>query len=113
MKSNNRFWYDNCPALMSDSRLFTNYLPNRMLNDKIKEKLNINSNLEYKNYLINNAKNILNNERQYLKDNSTCTVRCANYENIDIQGDNVLEPKNKPKRRDNKVPAWKKECLKV
>jgi hypothetical protein len=48
-------------GIVQDGRLFTDYSPSAMLNDKIRESNKINSNTKYKDYLIKNAKLIMNN----------------------------------------------------
>ena len=52
---NNRF--DDFPPIMSDSRIFTNYTAN--INEEIRRKYDINSNWEYRNYLINNSDEVI------------------------------------------------------
>ena len=48
-------------GIIQDGRLFTDYSPSAMLNDKIRETNKINTNTKYKDYLIKNAKLIMNN----------------------------------------------------
>ena len=48
-------------GIVQDGRLFTDYSPSAMLNDKIRESNKINTNTKYKDYLIKNAKLIMNN----------------------------------------------------
>jgi hypothetical protein len=48
-------------GIVQDGRLFTDYSPSSMLNDKIRESNKINTNTKYKDYLIKNAKLIMNN----------------------------------------------------
>ena len=48
------------PGIVQDGRLFTDYSPSAMLNDKIRESNNLKSNITYKEYLIKNAKDIMN-----------------------------------------------------
>jgi hypothetical protein len=48
-------------GIVQDGRLFTDYSPSAMLNDKIRESNKINTNTKYKEYLIKNAKLIMNN----------------------------------------------------
>ena len=61
MNSNNKFGKCcNCPAFMSDSRLFTNWETSKTYNYKLGVKLNANTNTKYKNILKTNPKNIIN-----------------------------------------------------
>jgi hypothetical protein len=61
MKSNNKFGKCcNCPALMSDSRLFTNWETSKTYNYKLGVKLNTNTNTKYRNILRTNPEYIIN-----------------------------------------------------
>ena len=68
--SNNR--HDSCPALMSDGRMFTNYLSNRMYNDYVKYSNDIKVNTDYKAFLQKNASNIIADEQKFLEKHSKC-----------------------------------------
>jgi hypothetical protein len=46
-------------GIIQDGRLFTDYSPSSILNDKIRETNNINSNTKYKEFLTQNAKRIM------------------------------------------------------
>jgi len=48
-------------GIIQDGRLFTDYSPSAMLNDKIRESNNITSNTKYKEYLTKNATLIMDN----------------------------------------------------
>ena len=59
MNSNNKFGKCcNCPAFMSDSRLFTNWETSKTYNYKLGQKLNTDTNTEYKNMLVKNPEYI-------------------------------------------------------
>jgi hypothetical protein len=75
----NRYYCQDCPALMQDGRFITNYTPRRTFEQYIRSINNINSSQDYKLFLQKNAENIMNNERKFLKENNTCSVngRCA------------------------------------
>tara|TARA_B100000795_G_scaffold268596_3_gene255902 strand:+ start:24351 stop:24776 length:426 start_codon:yes stop_codon:yes gene_type:complete len=61
------------PPLMSDRRLFTNVNPACELNDKIKRNAGIKNNYEYRQYLINNGKTLIeNNTIKSCDENSEC-----------------------------------------
>lgn len=47
------------PGIVQDGRLFTNYSPSAVLNDKIKSDNRITTDREYRTYLINNAESIM------------------------------------------------------
>jgi hypothetical protein len=47
------------PGIVQDGRLFTNYSPSAMLNDKIKLNNKITTDREYRTYLVNNAQSIM------------------------------------------------------
>lgn len=68
--SNNR--HETCPALMSDGRIFTNYLPNRLYNDHIKYSNNIQVNTAYKEFLQQNATNIISEQNKFLEKHAKC-----------------------------------------
>ena len=42
-----------CPAIMHDSRLFTNYMPHKMYNLEFMQHLQVTNNNEYRNILQN------------------------------------------------------------
>ena len=57
-KSNNQ--YNNFPPLMSDGRsLYASWQPEAVVNNKLITDNNIKTNWEYRNYLTNNAKEII------------------------------------------------------
>ena len=68
--SNNK--HQSCPALMSDGRIFANYLSNRMYNDYIRHTNDIKSNTEYKSFLQNNATNIIADNQKFLEKHNKC-----------------------------------------
>lgn len=68
--SNNKFKV--CPPLMSDARMFTNYMPNKQFNDYVKMVNNIDSNIEYKNFLQSNGQEILKQQINFNLKNFTC-----------------------------------------
>ena len=81
MNSNNKFGKCcKCPALMSDSRLFTNWETSKTYNYKLGKKLNTESNTEYKNKL-------LTNPDYEIKDNND-SIKC--YKNKSFNEDSTL-----------------------
>lgn len=92
--SNNR--HSSCPALMSDGRIFTNYLSNRMYNDFIKFKNDIKVNTDYKEFLQANATTIIAENNQLLEKASKCPYAVPQTtfnENVH----DVVPPANAPK----------------
>lgn len=49
------------PALMSDGRIYTDWNPSCKKNKELIKQNNIQTNFEYRKYLTNNAKSIMNN----------------------------------------------------
>lgn len=61
MNSNNKFGKCcNCPAIMSDSRLFTNWETSKTYNYKLALKLKTDTNTKYKQALVSNPQFISN-----------------------------------------------------
>ena len=70
------------PALMSDARHFTNFDPNCEANNRLKKSLNIQSNYEYRQYLINNGHTLMeNNTIKACDENSECVKRSNELNN--------------------------------
>ena len=73
MNSDNKFGECcKCPALMDDSRLFTNYLLNSKLNSYVKKVNGISDDNMYRLFLQKNGSKILNNERRFMSVNKKC-----------------------------------------
>jgi hypothetical protein len=73
MNCNNKFGECcNCPALMSDGRLFTNYMLNSKLVSYIKEVNNLSNDTEFRHFLQKKGHNILKNEKSFLEKNKIC-----------------------------------------
>jgi len=56
--------YSNLPPMMSDGRIFTNLVPDEVVNDAIKREAGIQSNWDYRRYLQNNASHIIRQNSQ-------------------------------------------------
>ena len=70
MNSNNKFGQCcDCPAIMSDSRLFTNWETSKTYNYKLAVKLNADTNTKYKKLLLSNPEYVTND---FNKNNITC-----------------------------------------
>jgi len=75
-KTSNNKYFD-CPARMDDGRTFTDYRPSNTVDDMIRYSNNVMSSYEYRQFLINNANNIMNVNNQYTVDKvsmSNCTA---------------------------------------
>ena len=71
IKTSNNKYFD-CPALMSDGRLMTDYRSSNTLNDMIRISNNTLSSYEYKNFLVNNASNIMKINNDYISNKNSC-----------------------------------------
>jgi hypothetical protein len=61
--------HHNFPGLMEDKRLFTDYTQNSVIEQKKQQELNFKTNSEYRQYLIDNASSIIQeNKFTYLND---------------------------------------------
>lgn len=69
-----------CLNNMQDCRAFTSYEPNCQLNEYYKNKYAPGSSSEYRQYLIHNACNIMDQERKRSQDNNQNPTGCkCNY----------------------------------
>jgi len=71
-KTSNNKYFD-CPARMSDARHFTDYKPNCELNAMIKLDNKLNNSFEVRQFLQNNASNLMNVNKQH-----SCQLTCCN-----------------------------------
>lgn len=78
MNSDNRFGICcNCPARMSDGRIFTNWLSDERLNYYIQSANDIYDSTDYRLFLQQNAARIMAGERMFLDNSKRC-----NFNNI-------------------------------
>jgi hypothetical protein len=70
--SNNIFHKDGCPAIMTDGRFLTNFIPASEITDEIKRINGINNSNEFRRFLQDNALKLINAEKQYLYQNNLC-----------------------------------------
>ena len=70
----NRYFQYNSPALMSDGRFITNYLPDRTVEQYIRHINNIDSAQDYKLFLQTNGDTIMNREREIMTKLNTGSV---------------------------------------
>ena len=64
-KTSNNKYFD-CPALMSDGRIMTDYRQSCTVNDMIRLNNNVLSSNDYRQFLINNAEDIININQDYI-----------------------------------------------
>tara|TARA_B100001093_G_C26489216_1_gene868307 strand:+ start:459 stop:773 length:315 start_codon:yes stop_codon:yes gene_type:complete len=67
---NNKF--GDCPARMSDGRIYTDYRPGCLLNNTIKVSNQLINNHDYRMYLTRNAKKIMNTNNKYIMYKYNC-----------------------------------------
>ncbi len=70
----NRYHKQGCPPLMSDGRFVTSYVDSGILNQFIRHVNEIGSAQDFKNFLTNNAEEIMNKERKFITNKNTCDV---------------------------------------
>ncbi len=68
--SNNKYF--DCPPRMNDGRQFTDYRPNCYVNNLVRMSNNIMSSYDYRQFLINNANNLMKINREYTEEMSGC-----------------------------------------
>lgn len=78
--SNNMYYKDNCPALMSDGRFITYHNSTNDLTDAIRRLNNIDSSNKLREFLQNNAEKIMNSERNFINGQNRCNTNraCSN-----------------------------------
>lgn len=96
MNSNNKFGKCcNCPAIMSDSRLFTNWETSKTYNYKLGVKLNTDTNTKYKKMLVANPEYITND---FHIDSNKCNNNDKFYKDTSLYHktftDNILNEMN-------------------
>lgn len=70
-KTSNNKYFD-CPARMDDGRTFTDYRSSSHVDDMIRYSNNIMGSYEYRQFLINNATNIMDINNQYTSNKVGC-----------------------------------------
>ena len=84
--SNNKYF--NCPPRMADGRHFTDYRPDSYSNNLVRMSNNIIGSYEYRQYLINNAGKLMQDNRLYANEKNGCsvstTVKC-NAQHVPFQ----------------------------
>tara|TARA_B110000208_G_scaffold177816_1_gene225304 strand:+ start:1746 stop:2066 length:321 start_codon:yes stop_codon:yes gene_type:complete len=67
---NNQF--QDCPAIMSDGRNFTDYRPINHINNLLIMNNNLENNYSYREFLIQNAEKIMDMNRDLIYENNKC-----------------------------------------
>ena len=61
-----------CPALMQDGRNFASYIPRRDYNATLMKEFKVSNSNEYRSFLQENGKSIINSVHKNLEDNYKC-----------------------------------------
>jgi hypothetical protein len=88
-------FYGVCPAEMSDGRLFTDYRTSTAREQYTKYINNIKTEHQYREFLQQNGKTIINNEYEYNKKNYQCNPNICvhNYTTVTTPGKHNEEMK--------------------
>lgn len=68
--SNNKYF--NCPAIMNDGRIFTDYRQAYVINDQLKLNNKKLDNYSYRQFLINNGDNLMKANNEYINNKAGC-----------------------------------------
>ena len=66
----------NCPPVMSDRRIFTNYYDNEIFNQTIRMMNKKEDNHDYRLFLQENASELISREREHLLKENVCNETC-------------------------------------
>lgn len=75
--TSNVYYKDGCPALMSDGRFMTNHHSSNELTEQLRKSNSMDDHNRFRNFLQNNAEELINAERDYMMKNNSCTVSTA------------------------------------
>ena len=70
----NRYYKYNCPPIMNDGRFISSYVRSRVFDQYIRSSNNVDSAQNYKHFLQDNADQIINNTKAYLRENNICKI---------------------------------------
>lgn len=75
--SDNKYFM--CPPLMEDCRHVTNFTPNSVMNEYIKDTYGIVNNNTYRTFLQKNGLKLMKSEKQFMEGQYSCKipVRCS------------------------------------
>jgi len=82
--SNNALQNRDCPALMSDGRIATDYRPQCYVHDLINKQNGIKNSHDQRKFLQDNAKKLMNLNLQYFNNKSGCNT-CEHF-HVDPNG---------------------------
>jgi len=68
---NNR--YRNCPPLMADGRIFTDYRPRDYVNNLMRMASDTMTSYDYKEFLTNHAELIIQANKEYIEEKNKCS----------------------------------------
>ena len=77
MGSNNVYYPDGCPALMSDGRFITYYNSSNELTETMRKMNGFRSENQFRTFMQTNGDLFMNAERDYLMKNNTCSPQTA------------------------------------
>lgn len=75
--SNNVYYKDGCPAIMSDGRFITNYGSTNELTETMRKLNGIKSPNEFRNFMQKNGDLFMDSERKYITEKNTCSPATA------------------------------------
>lgn len=75
--SNNVYFKDGCPAIMSDGRFITYYNSTNELTEQIRKLNGIKSSNEFRLFLQKNADKLMDAERKFMQQQNTCSPATA------------------------------------
>jgi hypothetical protein len=78
--SNNKYF--NCPPMMADGRHFTDYRPESYSNNLIRMSNNIIGSYEYRQFLIQNANKLMQDNRDHATQQNNCFVSTTQQCNV-------------------------------
>lgn len=75
--TNNVYYKDGCPAIMSDGRFITYYNPSKELTDMMQRLNNIENPHNFRIFMQNNGNLFMDAERNYFQEKNTCAPNTA------------------------------------
>ena len=81
--------YNNCPALMSDGRGFTDYRPINHINNLLIVNNNLTNHYTYRDFLIQNAETLMDHNRNIAIQNNVCDQCDGMYEDASNANENT------------------------
>lgn len=75
--SNNVYFKNGCPAIMSDGRFITYYNSTNELTEQMRKLNGIKSSNAFRTFMQNNAEKLMDTERNYINQQNTCSPSTA------------------------------------